>query len=113
MRERRLLTDAVVGTGGDSPPSPAACLAVSGLLCTAAAFVEGHPRRPRMASRIGASGVVAVLATRGAVGLAGRTDLLSPGSVSEHFRRLDRRVYSPLCLTLALLAAPAVTGRRR
>ena len=49
-----------------------------------------------------------MLADRGALGLAGRTDVLSPGSVSDNFRRLDRRVYSPLCLTLAALSLPAV-----
>ena len=108
MKDRRLLTDAVVGSKEDSPPSPAACLAVAGLLGTAAALVDGRPRALPLISRLGASGVVAVLATRGALGLAGRTDVLSPGSVSDNFRRLDRRVYSPLCLALAALSLPAV-----
>ncbi|MFF3128447.1 hypothetical protein ACFVRD_40665 [Streptomyces sp. NPDC057908] len=40
----------------------------------------------------------------------GRTDLLSPGSVSARFRRLDRLVYSPLCVALA--ASTAITSRR-
>jgi hypothetical protein len=108
MRDRRLLTDAVVGSEGDQPPPAAACLAVAGLLGTAAALVDGRPRAVPVISRIGAAGVVGVLATRGALGLAGRTDVVSPGSVSEHFRRLDRRFYSPLCLGLAALAAPAI-----
>jgi hypothetical protein len=47
----------------------------------------------------------AVLAGRGALGLAGRTALVAPGSVSARFTRLDRRVYSPACLALAGLAA--------
>jgi len=110
MRDRRLLTDTVVGSEGDDPPPPAACLAVAGLLGAAAALVDGHPRRLPALSRTGAAGVVSVLATRGALGLAGRTDLISPGSVSDRFRRLDRRIYSPLCLTLAALSLPAVTG---
>jgi hypothetical protein len=38
--------------------------------------------------------------------MAGRTDLLAPGSSSERFRSLDRRVYSPICLTLAALSLP-------
>ena len=107
MKDRRLLTDAVVGSKDDLPPSPAACLAVAGLLGTAATLVDGRPRALPAISRLGATGVVAVLATRGALGLAGRTDVLSPGSVSDNFRRLDRRVYSPLCLTLAALSLPA------
>ena len=113
MGDRRILTDSVVGGPSDEPPSPAACLAVAGLLSTAAALVLGRPRGVPLVSRLGSSGVVAVLTTRGAVGLAGRTDLLSPGSVSERFRRMDRRAYSPLCLALAALAAPAVSGRPR
>jgi hypothetical protein len=36
--------------------------------------------------------------------MAGRTDLVSPGSISPRFRRLDRRYYSPLCLALAMAA---------
>ncbi|MGH3411365.1 MAG: DUF3995 domain-containing protein, partial [Streptosporangiaceae bacterium] len=55
--------------------------------------------------RAGVSAVAAVLAVRGGLGLAGQTRLVSPVSVSARFRRLDRRVYSPLCLTLAGLAA--------
>ena len=56
---------------------------------------------------------MAVLTTRGALGLAGRTDIVSPGSSSERFRQLDRQVYSPLCLTLAALATPARGTSRR
>jgi hypothetical protein len=107
MRDRRLLTDAVVGSDADEPPSAAACLAVAALLGTAAALVEGRPRALPRLRRLGAGAVVAVLGTRGALGLGGRTDVLSRGSVSERFRRMDRRVYSPLCLSLAALAAPA------
>jgi hypothetical protein len=59
-------------------------------------------------SRLGAVGVVAVLTARGGLGLAGRTDLVSPGSDSESFRRRDRRFYAPLCLALAALSLPAV-----
>ena len=91
MRDRRLLTDAVVGSDGDQPPPPSACLAVAGLLATAAALVAGRPRALPRLSRVGAGAVVAVLATRGALGLAGRTDMLSPGSVSERFRRWTGR----------------------
>ena len=47
-----------------------------------------------------------VLATRGALGMAGRTDLLASGASSEGFRDADRRVYSPVCLTLAAMSLP-------
>ena len=74
----------------------------------ASAFVNGRPRRAPRLSRFGAAGVVATLATRGGLGLAGQIDLIAPGSVSERFRARDRRFYSPLCITLAALSLPAV-----
>jgi Protein of unknown function (DUF3995) len=106
MATRSDSAEAIGGRRDGGSPSPAACLGVAGLLAVAAALVDGHPRdRPRI-SRAGAGAVAAVLATRGAFGLAGRTDLLSPGADSERFRRLDRRMYSPLCLCLAVAAWP-------
>lgn len=102
------MADAVAGRSSDDAPGPVACLAVAGLLTTAAAFVSGRPRRAPRLSRLGAGGVAAVLTTRGAFGLAGRTHELVGWKTSERFRRLDRRVYSPLCLTLAALTLPAV-----
>jgi hypothetical protein len=88
------------------PADPAACFAVAGLLGVAAGLVAGRPRRAPRLSRLGASTVAGVLATRGAFGMAGRTDLLAPGASSERFRSMDRRVYSPVCLTLAALSVP-------
>ena len=71
----------------------------------------GRRSRPAaVCQRLGVTGVAAVLADRAGLGFAGRTDLASPGSVSTRFRRLDRRVYSPLCLALA---AGALSSRRR
>jgi hypothetical protein len=107
FRDREGLNDAVIGRR--TTPSPAACFAVAGALTAAAALVADVPRLPRPVQRVGVSGVAAVLATRAALGFAGRTDLASPGSVSTRFRRLDRRVYSPLCLALA---AGALNSRR-
>ena len=104
------LADEVAGRPDADPPSPTACLVVAGLLAAAAAFVAGRPRRLPGFSRLGAAGVVVALATRGGLGLAGRTDLLAPDSVSERFRTRDRRVYSPLCLALAALSLPAAMG---
>jgi hypothetical protein len=88
------------------PASPVACFAVAGLLGVAAGLVAGRPHRAPRLSRLGARAVTVVLATRGAFGMAGRTDLLASGSSSERFRSMDRRVYSPVCLTLAALALP-------
>ena len=100
---RRELADAVIGAG--EVPGPAACFAVSGALAAAATLVAGWPAGRPVMRRLGVGGVVIVLTGRGVIGLAGRTRLVSPSSVSERFTRLDRRVYSPLCLALAGLSA--------
>jgi hypothetical protein len=105
--DRDELRDAVIGR--PTTPSPGACYAVAGALCAAAALVADVPGLPRGVQRLGVSGVGVVLATRAALGFAGRTDLASPGSGSARFRRLDRRIYSPLCLALA---AGALSSRR-
>ena len=105
LRDKASLSDAVIGH--DRFPSPAACLGVAGALAAGSASVAGLPTQADRLQRVSATGVVGVLATRGILGLAGLTHLISPGSSSPRFRRLDRRVYAPLCLTLAALAAPA------
>ncbi len=110
LPDQEALADEVVGRPDADPPSATACLAVAGLLGAASAFVAGHPRGSAGLSRLGAAGVVVTLAGRGGLGMAGRTDLLSRGSVSERFRARDRRVYSPLCLALAALSLPAALG---
>ena len=104
LSNREAFNEAVIGR--DAEPSAGACFAVAGALVAGAALVSGRPeelpwRRP------GAAAVVAVLGLRGALGLAGRTDLAVPGSVGPRFRRLDRRWYGPLCLALAALSVPA------
>jgi hypothetical protein len=109
LEHREALADAVIGRPGGRVPSPAACLTVAGLLGIAASLVDGRPRREPQVSRIGATCVVTTLAIRAGLGLAGRTDLLSPDANSPRFRELDRRFYSPLCLILAVLALPATT----
>jgi hypothetical protein len=110
LPDRESLSDEVAGRADADPPSAAASLAVAGLLGAAAAFVAGRPHRAPGFSRLGAAGVVTTLAARGGLGMAGRTDLLAPGSASERFRDRDRRIYSPLCLTLAALSLPAALG---
>jgi hypothetical protein len=89
-----------------------ACLAVAATLAAAAALVEGHPRSRPALARFGSGAVVAALTLRGGLGMAGRTDLISPGSTSVAFRSRDRQIYSPVCLALAALAFPAALPDR-
>lgn len=109
LPDRASFADAVVGT--EDVPPPAACFAVAGALGLAAALVGGRPRRVASLRRVGAGGVVAVLAARGVIGVFGLTDLISTGSTSPRFRGLDRRYYGPLCLSLSALSAPAIRRR--
>ena len=101
--DRRALADAVIGAA--DVPGPGACFAVSGALAVAGALVAGWPAGWPVARKVGVTGVAVVLGGRGALGLAGRTQLVSPSSGSVRFSRLDRRVYSPLCLALAAMSA--------
>jgi hypothetical protein len=100
FRSRAELADAVVGTSEVPPPS--ACLAVAGTLAAAAALVaEVVPVAPNV-RRTAIRGVASVLGFRGALGLMGKTEVLAPGSNSERFVRLDRRIYAPLCVGLSI-----------
>ena len=100
FRSRDELADAVVGTA-DVPP-PVACFAVAVALATGATLVAGVvPLAPRLRRRAIVT-MACVLGVRGALGLLGRTQVVAPGSHSERFIRLDRRMYAPLCLALAL-----------
>jgi hypothetical protein len=105
--DRGELADAVIGR--QQVPGPGACYAVAAALGVGAALVGGVPGVSHDRRRAGLLGMAGVLGLRGALGLVGMTDLLSPGSTSERFRRLDRRVYSPLCLALA---AGSLAARR-
>jgi hypothetical protein len=106
LADRDALADAVIGAA--QVPPPAACFAVSGALAAAGTLVAGWPGDHPAIRRAGVGGVVVVLAGRGVLGLAGRTQLVSRSSVSDRFTRLDRRIYSPLCLALAGLSALSV-----
>lgn len=114
FRSRDELADAVVGTS--VVPPPRACFAVAGALAAGAALAAPVAptalgvRRPALRVMAGVFGL------RGALGLLGRTEVVSPGSNSERFLRLDRRLYAPLCLALslgALVAARTGTQARR
>ncbi|MGV9270344.1 DUF3995 domain-containing protein [Kitasatospora sp. NPDC003701] len=105
-RSPREFADTVVGTGDGVPPA-AACLAVAGLLGTAAYLVGAEAGAlpavgPRRVRRAGVRAVAGVLLARGAAGP------LAFGVLSERtdrFRRLNVRYYSPLCLALGAGAA--------
>jgi hypothetical protein len=96
---REELADAVIGC--PTVPSPTACYAVALALFAASALVSDVPVGPRRLRRLGRVVVGGTLAVRGFAGLCGRTDVLSPVSTSPRFRRLDRQIYSPLCVALA------------
>ena len=99
FRTRAELADSVVGS--DEVPSRAACIAVATALTFAALLVAGVAPLPKMWRAVALRIVAAVLATRGVAGAMGWTSVLSPGSDSAAFNRLDKRLYAPLCLWLA------------
>src|ERR1700690_2994532 len=103
------LADAVVGS--PEVPSAMACHAVAFALLVASGLVADAPMGPRRFRRSGRHVVAAVLAVRGIPGVFGLTDLVSPGSTSRRFRSLDRRLYAPLCITLAVGALTATPKR--
>lgn len=95
--------------GSKEMPPATASLSVAALLSAGAGFVAGFPRRKPRLGRLGAAGVVAVLATRGLMGAVG---LMPQQRDSEAFARWDRRLYSPLCLSLASLCAAGLARNR-
>jgi hypothetical protein len=99
FRDRATLADSVIGDS--NMPGSVACHSVAGSLFIASALTADVPWAPRRVRRIGRMVVSAVLTGRGLVGLGGRTYLISPASTSPRFRRLDRAIYSPLCLAIA------------
>lgn len=103
---RDRLNDAVIGR--DATPSPGACYGVAGLLTAAAGLVAGLPNRRGGLRRAGVCTVALTLGTRAALGFAGKTELVSPGSVSPTFLRMDRRVLAPLCAALAVGAVASL-----
>ncbi len=105
---RDRLNDTVIGRR--ATPSPAACYGVAGLLVAASALVAGLPAPRSGVRRVGVATVAMTLGARAVLGFSGKTDLVSPGSASARFRRMDRRVYSPLCLALAIGAASSLRG---
>jgi hypothetical protein len=103
---RTALADSVVGA--QEVPTPQACAGVAASLLAAAALIGGKPSLPPRLRKVGIVGVTAALGGRAALGFLGRTDPVSPGSTSERFRVLDRRLFSPLCAALAVGSAAAL-----
>jgi hypothetical protein len=99
FRNRDELADSVVGT--ERVPGPIACVAVATALTCAGALVMGAVPLPKRLRDVALRVIAGVLATRGLAGATSRTSMLSPGSDSATFTRLDKRLYSPLCLWLA------------
>lgn len=105
------LADLVVGRR--PMPDPAACTTVAAALAVAAGATAratvGHPGRVTDHSRKMAAIVCSSLLVRGMGGIA--SDLAGTVDATPAFRRWNRRLYNPLCLTVAFLVAFA--GRRR
>ena len=102
FRSRTDLADSVIGH--PHMPGPAACHLVAVSLLGAAAITVDLPVLPPRVRPTARAVVATTLIGRGVIGFAGRTHLVSPGSTSPTFRRLDRAVYAPLCLVLVYLA---------
>ena len=100
FRSRRELADAVVGSAFVPPPT--ACFAVAGALATGTALVVDVIPLPAPVRRASLLALAAVFGLRSALGFSGKTALVSPGSDSELFVRLDRRIYAPICLGLSI-----------
>jgi hypothetical protein len=99
FRSREQLADSVVGRS-EVPPL-GACMAVASALALAAVLVTGVVPLPRRLRTIALRTVASILVTRGVAGAVGQTAALSPGSDSDTFQRLDKKIYAPLCLWLA------------
>jgi hypothetical protein len=103
------LADLVVGRR--PMPSAAACATVAAALAVAAVATASaaHGRSGRLThhSRTMTSIVSASLLVRGVGGIA--ADLAGKVDATPAFRQWNRRLYNPLCVTLAILVA---VGRR-
>lgn len=103
-QSERELVELVAPPGGSRIPAGPTYV-VAGLLVAASALVVAASSTDLQLVRWGALTVAAVLAARGVGGL------LISGILrrTSRFARLDRRWFSPLCLTLAGLSLVAAT----
>ena len=98
--DRATLADSVVG--GNDVPRRSACLAVGGVLIVGSALFGDWLPLPHRFRAWGLRLMAAVLGIRGILGLFKKTALVAPGSDSPRFQRLDRTMYAPLCVILAI-----------
>ena len=100
--DRRSLAESVAGSA--DMPGALACGVVSAALAAAAALTAGvggdHP-----VAVLSRAAVAAALLARAGTGLTGHTSLLVPWTPSQHFVKLDRRVYGPVCGVVGGLVA--------
>lgn len=105
------LADLVVGQR--PMPGPAACATVAGALAVASGATWratiGRPGRLTDHSRTVATVVSALLLVRGVGGIA--IDLAGTIDSAPAFQRWNRRLYNPLCVTLAILVAASRRSR--
>ena len=104
LESRARYAEVLVGVAEEKLPSAKATLGVAGLLSAATSLVlmraDVVPRvGPEWLPRWGVRVLAAILLLRGVAGLV--VSGFGRGNAPEAFRRLDLRVYSPLCLALA------------
>lgn len=109
-RDRASLADAVVGSAQVPAAGPTAGVA---LLALGGAAVVGGAGGAAPLARLIRVGAASALILRGIVGGVAATRVLRLPDPSARFRRLDRVVYRPLCLTLGAAAAMAALAQGR
>ena len=101
---------AEAGAGTPQMPPRAASAAMAGLLGVAAA-AAGSRRSSRLLTLV-RLGTAVALATRAALGADTATGLLGMPEPGPTFRRLNARLYQPLCGVLAAATACSALGAR-
>lgn len=109
--DRESLSETVWGGPASTLPSPAATMAVTGLLVVAILLVTGQAgmwgnRMPRWVFAVGTGGVATVLLLRGLLGTAA----IWSSAVN---RTWELALFSPLCILLAVLCAIVVFNGSR
>jgi hypothetical protein len=100
FRDRSELADAVIGRS--TVPPARACFTVASLLAVGTALVLHPVPMPKWFRNWALATTATVFLLRSAAGFCAKTSLLSRDSDSDRFRHLDRQLYSPLCLLLAI-----------
>ncbi|MFB7844305.1 DUF3995 domain-containing protein [Microbacterium sp. NPDC056052] len=109
-RDEAALADAVVGSAHTPSVGPTVGVAV---LALGGAAVVGGVGGASPIARLIRAGAAGALLARGIAGGVAATKLLRLPDPSARFRRLDRVVYRPVCLTLGAAVAMGMLGRMR